>query len=102
MNTFAALADPTRRRIVEAIALRPRTVTQIVEQFEVSQPAISQHLRVLREASLVRVVPAGKSRVYHLNPAPLKAMDDWLGPYRRFWADKLDALEAHMDEEPNA
>ena len=97
---MASLADPTRTRIVEAIAVRPRTVTEIVDMFEVSQPAISKHLRVLREAGLVRVAPEGKTRVYHLDPRPLRELDAWLQRYRRFWADKLDALEAFMDEEP--
>ena len=100
MNTFAALADQTRQGIVEAIAARPQTVNEIVARFGASQPAISQHLRVLREARLVTVVPQGRSRVYHLNPAPLRELDDWLTRYRRFWANKLDALEDHMDEEP--
>ena len=100
MNTFAALAEPTRTRILDAIAARPRTVTEIVQMFPISQPAISRHLRVLREVGLVTVVPDGKTRVYHLDHAPLKELDDWLNRYRRFWANKLDALEAHMDEEP--
>jgi len=100
VNTFAALADPTREAIVEAIAVRPRTVSEIVDLFAVSQPAISRHLRVLREAGLVHAVPEGKTRVYHLDPAPLEELDRWLHRYRRFWASKLDALEAHMDEEP--
>lgn len=85
---------------METIATRPQTVNEIVARFGASQPAISQHLRVLREARLVTVVPQGKSRVYHLNPTPLRELDDWLGRYRRFWAGKLNALEAHMDEGP--
>ncbi len=100
MNTFAALADPTRTQIVDAIAARPRTVNEIVGLFDVSQPAISKHLRVLREAGLVSVVPQGKTRVYHLDPRPLRELDGWLQRYRKFWATKLDALESFMDEEP--
>jgi DNA-binding transcriptional ArsR family regulator len=100
VNTFAALADPTRTQIVDAIAVRPRTVNEIVGLFDVSQPAISKHLRVLREAGLVSVVPEGKTRVYHLDPRPLRELDIWLQRYRKFWATRLDALESFMDEEP--
>jgi DNA-binding transcriptional ArsR family regulator len=100
VNTFAALADPTRAEILDVIARRPRTVNEIVARFDVSQPAISRHLRVLREAGLVSVVPKGQQRVYRLEPKPLQELDTWLSRYRRFWADRLDALEQHMDEEP--
>lgn len=100
MHAFAALADPTRTEIVEALAVRPRTVNEVVSMFSVTQPAISRHLKVLREAGLVRVVPEGKTRVYHLEPAPLQEIDQWLQKYRRFWSNKFDALEAFMDEEP--
>ena len=85
---------------MEAIASRPRTVNEIVELFAMSQPAISRHLRVLREAGLVRAVPEGQTRVYHINSAPLQEIDRWLDRYRRFWAGKLDALEQHMEEIP--
>jgi DNA-binding transcriptional ArsR family regulator len=100
MHAFAALADPTREEIVGALAMRPRTVNEIVGMFAITQPAISRHLKVLREAGLVRVVPDGKTRVYHLDPGPLREIDRWLERYRRFWAGRLDALEAFMDEEP--
>jgi DNA-binding transcriptional ArsR family regulator len=100
VNSLAALAEPTRARVIEAVAERPRTVNDLVELLGVSQPGMSKHLRVLREAGLVRVQPAGQTRVYHLDPAPLKELDRWMDRYRRFWSSKLDALEAHMDEEP--
>lgn len=99
MQAFGALADPIRARIVESLAGRPRTVSEIVELFPISQPSISRHLRVLREAGLVSVRPSGRQRVYRLDPRPLREIDRWLDRYRRFWADKLDALERHMDEE---
>ena len=99
MNAVAAaLADPTRTRIVDALADRPRTVSEIVELFAMSQPAISQHLRVLREAGLVAVEPRGRVRIYHLDARPLMELDRWLDRYRRFWAARLDALEAHLQE----
>src|SRR4029079_4021378 len=100
VNTFAALADPTRAKILDVIARRPRTVNEIVARFDVSPPAISRHLRVLREAGLVSVVPKGQQRVYRLEPKPLQELDTWLSRYRRFWADRLDALEQHRDEKP--
>ncbi len=98
METFAALADPTRVGIVEALAGRARTVSEIVELFDVSQPAISRHLRVLREAGLVRAQVDGRRRIYHLEPQPLREIDRWLERYRRFWARKLRSLEAHLEE----
>ncbi len=100
MHAFAALADPTRSEIVDALATRPRTVNEIVGMFSVTQPAISRHLKVLREAGLVRVVPEGKSRVYHLDPAPLREIDHWLDRYRVFWSGRLDALERHLEANP--
>ncbi len=100
MNTFAALADPIRTEIIDSLGQRPRTVNEIVSLFDVTQPAISRHLRVLREAGLVSGRPEGQTRVYHLNPAPLQELDTWLQRYRKFWASKLDALEQHMEENP--
>lgn len=97
MSTFAALADPTRMRIVEALADRALSVNEVVAMFTVSQPTISRHLRVLRDAGLVSVEPRGSSRLYRLEPAPLREIDRWLDRYRRSWSDKLDALEEHMD-----
>ena len=97
MSTFAALADPTRMRIVEALADRALSVNEVVAMFTVSQPTISRHLRVLRDAGLVSVEPRGSSRLYRLEPGPLREIDRWLDRYRHFWSHKLDALEAHMD-----
>lgn len=100
MQAFAALADPTRAQIVDALAARPRSVSEIVDLFSITQPSISRHLRVLREAGLVAVDAEGRQRVYRLDPAPLREIDTWLERYRKFWSSKLDALERHMDEEP--
>lgn len=99
MNAFGALADPTRAAIVETLAAGGQTVGQIVGRFALSQPSISRHLRVLREAGLVSVEPDGQRRVYHLDPAPLREIDVWLERYRRLWSGRLDALERFMDEE---
>ena len=101
MQAFAALADPTRARIVDSLAERGRTVNEIVDLFPITQPSISRHLRILREAGLVSVHPSGRQRVYRLDPRPLREIDHWLDRYRKFWASRLDALERHMDEEPS-
>jgi DNA-binding transcriptional ArsR family regulator len=102
MQAFGALADPTRAQIVDALAARPRSVNEIVALFSISQPSISRHLRVLRDAGLVSVHPDGRQRVYRLDPGPLREIDQWLDRYRKFWARRLDALERHMDEEESA
>jgi len=97
---FAALADPTRAEIVGRLAGGPLSASEVVELFDVSQPAISRHLRVLREVGLVSVHPAGRRRIYRLEPAPLRDIDAWLERYRAFWGQRLNALERLMDEEP--
>jgi DNA-binding transcriptional ArsR family regulator len=99
VNTLSALADPTRARIVEALAERGHTVNEIVALCSLTQPAISRHLRVLREAGLVSVHPDGQRRVYRLDPRPLRELDRWLDRYRSLWAGRLDDLERHLDEE---
>jgi DNA-binding transcriptional ArsR family regulator len=95
---FGALAEPTRREILDLLLARPRTVSELVEMIGASQPSTSKHLRVLREAGLVTVRRDAQRRVYHVNPTPLVEMDKWLEPYRRMWADSLDALGRHLDE----
>jgi DNA-binding transcriptional ArsR family regulator len=93
MQTLAAIADPTRRRIVEMLAMRDRTVGEIVEAFDMSAPAISQHLKVLREAGLVNSHVEGQSRIQSLNPAGLQQIQSWLTSTMNFWNQRLDALE---------
>lgn len=96
MEIFIALADPTRRRIVELLSRGECAAGEIVEAFEVSGPAISQHLKVLREAALVQVRVEGQRRIYQLNPQGLGEMDAWLKDVRRFWAPRLEALEQEL------
>lgn len=96
MNALTALADDTRLRIVELLAEREHDVSELHAHFPISQPAVSRHLRVLREHGLVRSRPDGKRRLYSLDPAPLAELDDWLGRYRPFWAQRLDALETEL------
>ena len=96
MQALEALADPTRRRIVELLAERDRNAGELASQFDVSRPAVSRHLRVLREHGLVRARELGTQRVYSLAPEPLVELDAWLAKYRGFWSQRLDALETQL------
>ena len=96
-STFAALADPHRREMVALMLERPRAVGELVDRLGLSQPGTSKHLRVLREAGLVRVRRDAQRRLYALEPAPFAELDAWLAPYRRLWNERLDALERHLD-----
>jgi DNA-binding transcriptional ArsR family regulator len=96
MDALAALADPTRRRIVELLGRGERSAGELVEEFDVSAPAISQHLKALREAGLVRVRVDAQRRIYALDPAGLAEVDAWLAGVRRFWSGRLDALEREL------
>lgn len=84
--SFAVLAEPTRRDILDLLRDGERPVGDLVERLRLSQPAVSKHLRVLREAGLVDVRPDAQRRLYRLRPEPLAAMDEWLAPYRRLWS----------------
>ncbi len=95
-NAFATLADPKRRQILDAVRDRPATVSSLVELLGISQPGVSKHLKVLREANLVRVRADGQKRWYELNPAPLSELDAWLEPYRQFWAKSFNRLETQL------
>jgi DNA-binding transcriptional ArsR family regulator len=96
-TTFDVLAEPARRRILDLLLERPRLVGELTEELGLTQPGTSKHLRVLRDAGLVRVRPEAQRRWYELRPEPLTEIDAWLRPYRRLWADSLDALEHHLD-----
>lgn len=98
MDTFTALAEPNRRRLLASLVDGAKPVNQLVERLGLSQPVISKHLRALRDAELVRVEPRGQQRLYSINPAPLAELDDWLAPYRQFWSQRLDALEDYLDK----
>ena len=92
---------PTRRRILDLLLERERSVGELVDEIGISQPGVSKQLRVLREAGLVEVRADGQRRLYALNPDPLLELDLWLAPYRRLWAGRLDALGRHLDERSN-
>lgn len=104
MQSLLALADPTRRRIVELLAVRERTAGELVDEFDLSAPAISQHLNVLREAGLITTRAEGQSRIQALNPAGLDELDAWLEKTRAVWSHRLDALERELraEDEVNA
>jgi DNA-binding transcriptional ArsR family regulator len=97
-STFDALAEPTRRRILDLLMRRERPVGDLVALLDISQPGVSKHLRVLRDAGLVEVRTEAQRRIYRVRPEPLAEIDAWLAPYRRLWASQLDALERHLDE----
>ena len=96
--TFAALADPTRRAILARLTEGPATVKELSEPFDISGPAISKHLRVLRQARLVSEQRAGRERVYQLQPAPLHQIAGWIEGYRAFWQTSLNNLKRHLEE----
>jgi DNA-binding transcriptional ArsR family regulator len=96
VEALAALADPTRRELVALLAEGEQAAGHLAGRFAVSRPAISRHLRVLREAGLVRARTEGRRRVYALDPRPLRELDDWLQPYRDLWAQRLDALDTEI------
>jgi DNA-binding transcriptional ArsR family regulator len=97
VKALAALADPTRRQIVELLATGDRSAGDIAAQFRTSRPGVSRHLRVLREHGLVRSRKEGRHRLYSLDARPLADVDAWLSHYRRFWTNRLDALETELE-----
>jgi len=100
-EAFSVLAEPARRRILDLLLTRPRPVGELAGLLGLSQPGTSKHLRVLREAGLVRVRQDAQRRWYELRAEPLTEIDAWLRPYRRFWSDRLDALERRLDAMPD-
>jgi DNA-binding transcriptional ArsR family regulator len=99
MTTFELVAEPTRRRILDILRDGERSVGELVDRLTLSQPGVSKHLRVLRDAGLVDVRQDAQRRLYGLRAEPLAEIDVWLEPYRRFWAGRLDELERHLDRE---
>ena len=96
-TTWAALAEPNRRAALDLLRVRPRTVGELAEGLGLAQPTISKHLKVLREAGLVRVSAEAQRRIYAIEPRPLLGLDAWLTPYRELWTERLDALGDHLD-----
>src|SRR5215471_18624739 len=98
-STFSALADPTRRAVLDLLRKGSQPAGEIARAFPISRPAISKHLRLLRRAHLVQEHREGRNRVYQLNPVPLKAVDNWLEHYRNFWSASLTNLKAFVEAE---
>jgi DNA-binding transcriptional ArsR family regulator len=97
MNAFEVLADPTRRRIIELVGHNECSVGELVDRLNMNQPAVSKQLSVLRGHGFVAARIDGKRRLYRVLPEPLAEVDAWLAPYRRYWANRLDALQAHLE-----
>jgi DNA-binding transcriptional ArsR family regulator len=100
MTAYAALAEPHRRQILDLLREGERSVNDLVARLKISQPGVSKHQRVLRQAGLVDVRPEGRTRWYGLRAQPLAEVDDWLEPYRAHWAGRLDALDRHLEDNP--
>jgi DNA-binding transcriptional ArsR family regulator len=96
-DVFATLAEPTRRRLVEELRHSERSVGELVAALELSQPAVSKHLKVLRDSGFVSSRTAAQQRIYRIEPGPFRALDGWLEPYRQLWNHHLDALQRHLD-----
>jgi DNA-binding transcriptional ArsR family regulator len=98
MDVFTALADPTRRRIVEMVSAGEMSAGQIADNFAVSRPGVSRHLRVLRESGLLTSRVVAQSRIYRVNPRALDELDDWTARARAFWSGHLSKLDALLEE----
>ena len=96
-SSFTIVAEPNRRAILSLLAVAERSVGEIERELRLSQTSVSKHLRVLRDAGLVESRIDAQRRVYRIRPEPLREVDDWLDPFRRFWSDQVDALERHLD-----
>ena len=96
-SVFEVIAEPSRRAILSMLALSEQSVGEIEQRLRMSQPTVSKHLRVLREAGMVAVRIDAQRRLYRVEPAALIEIDAWLAPYRRMWTNRLDALAAHLD-----
>jgi DNA-binding transcriptional ArsR family regulator len=96
-SAFEIIAEPNRRAIISLLVSSQQSVGQIERRLRMTQPTVSKHLRVLRDAGFVESAVDAQRRVYRLRPEPLQELDDWLGPFRRFWSTHVDALERHLD-----
>lgn len=96
-SSFSVVAEPNRRAILSLLADEERSVGELERELQLSQPSVSKHLRVLKQAGLVQSRIAAQRRVYRLRAEPLRELDEWLTPFRRFWSKHLDALERHLD-----
>lgn len=100
-DVFLALANPVRRRLLEMLVDGPRTAGDLAGQFDLSRPAVAEHLQVLRRAELVRDEAIGRQRHYHLTTEPLARVSDWLHPFERYWRDRLRTLAEYVEDDPS-
>jgi DNA-binding transcriptional ArsR family regulator len=96
-SAFAVIAEPSRRAILSLLASSERSVGEIKTKLQMPQPSVSKHLRVLRQAGFVESRVDAQRRLYRVRPEPLREVDEWLAPFRRFWSAHVDALERHLD-----
>jgi len=96
-SAFAIIAEPNRRAILSLLVLSQQSVGEIERRLRMPQPTVSKHLRVLRDAGFVESTVDAQRRLYRLKPEPLQEVDDWLDQFRRFWSERVDALERHLD-----
>ena len=96
-SAWGIISEPNRRAILSLLATSEQSVSEIEDQLRMSQPSVSKHLRILREAGFVEARVDAQRRVYRIRPEPLEEVDAWLEPFRRFWSDHVDALERHLD-----
>jgi DNA-binding transcriptional ArsR family regulator len=101
-DVFTAIAHPARRQLLDRLSESPRGVAGLAEQFEITRPAISQHLAILLEAGLVGMEKRGREHIYSLQPDRLREVQLWIGQYERFWRDRLDALGAYLDAQESS
>ena len=101
-DTFAVLAEPTRRQILDRLCTSESSVGDLVDALDVSQPTMSKHLKVLRDSGFVSCRVDAQRRIYRVEAPPFERLDEWLEPYRRLWARHLDALERHLDSQDHA
>ncbi|MGW3044712.1 ArsR/SmtB family transcription factor [Kitasatospora sp. NPDC001159] len=99
VDVFSALANPLRRKLLESLQKGPRAAGELAGDFELSRPAVSGHLAVLRGAGLVREEPRGRHRYYHLEPGPLAEVEEWLHPFEQYWRQRMRSLRELLDEE---
>lgn len=101
-DVFHALANPTRRALLDLLRTSPRPVNELADEFAMRRPSVSEHLRVLRDAGLVADERRGRQRVYRVDPGPLREVAEWLHPYEEFWRDRLGELRRVLDEQEDA
>ncbi|QNK55743.1 helix-turn-helix transcriptional regulator [Paenibacillus sp. PAMC21692] len=98
LSIFEVIAEPNRRTMIELLCVRERSVNELVGHLAISQPAVSKHLGILKNAALVGIRHEAQKRIYYLRPEPLREVDSWIANYREFWSDRLDALEELLDK----